>query len=177
MLTVPRRLLGWVMTIYALAFLIAVHIERMVNDYGGWHLGVSTCIMLSCINLSSFAWDYTDGGADPKTLSSEQKKNAIKDAPSFIEFFTFAVCPTQCFSGPSCNYVDFRDYVYHLGDFQNVPSTIVPCLKRFCTGMCFVAGYVVLHANFPPELIRGPEFYKSCGFLRRVRYISIHDSG
>ncbi len=125
-----RKLAGWIITAFALVFLSLVHIERMITDYGGWHLDISTTVMLQCIHLSTFAWDYTDGAADPATLTEEQKKNAIKNYPGIIEFFAAAVCPTQAFTGPACNFQDFIDFVNLRGDFAAIPSGTRACLKR-----------------------------------------------
>ena len=155
------------MSIYSLTFLIFLHIERMIDDYGGWHLGVATFAMIQCMHLSSIGWDYTDGGTDPDKLSSEQKRNAIKEMPSFLEFFAAALSPTQSLAGPTSNYVDFINYIRMKGDFAQIPSTVLPCLKRFAPGLFYLVLYVVLHALFPPELVRTFKF-RSYGFWTKV---------
>jgi len=166
MVYLQRKYVGWSITIFALAFLIYVHIQRMVTDYGGWHIGIETSVMIQTIHLSSVAWDYTDGGENEAKLSSEQKKNAIKEQPTFLEFCASALCPTQSFAGPSSNFGDFKAFIYQTGVYKNVPSTIIPCLKRFGLGVIFVALYVLLHKNFPPEFLRGPIFAQTNFFFR-----------
>ena len=157
------------MTIFTLGYLIAIHIERMINDYGGWHLGVSTSVMLQCMHLSTFAWDYVDGATDPAKLSSEQKKSALTTLPSFMEFLASTVCPTQSFAGPPCNFADFRDYVYIQGIYKEIPSTVKACMKRFFTGMSLVGLYVALSKLFPIELVSSKEF-RTKDFFTRVLF-------
>jgi len=185
MVFINRKYVGGVMTIFSLFYLIFAHIERMITDYGGWHLGVSTSIMIQCISLSMVAWDYTDGllllekeKADLDTKKTEItpktqtiSKSAVKERPTFIEFFACIVCPTHSFAGPCSNYKDFRDFVYHEGDFKEIPSTVIPCLKRFGTGLISIVLYVTLHKFFPAELLRTSDF-KEKDFLTRVFYRS-----
>jgi len=167
---VQRKYVGWTLTAFSLAFIIYLHIERMIVDYGGWHIRVDTTAMLQCIHLSSFGWDYTDGGENPEKLSREQKKNAIDKFPSFIEFIAAAVCPTQAFAGPSSNYVDFRDYIYQYGIYKHIPSTGFPCLKRFSSALFFIVTYVTLHNMYPPEIIFDSNFLNENFFTRVTMY-------
>ena len=138
-----------------------------MNDYGGWHLGISTSAMLQCVHLSSFAWDYTDGGEeDPKQLSSEQKKNAIKEYPGLIEFMAAAVCPTQSFTGPASNFMDFMDYVWRRGDFAHIPDTGKACAKKVGLGAVFIVMHLVLGKFYTAEMLRTKEFAEHGVFTR-----------
>lgn len=152
--------MGFVTTIFTLSYLTLVHIERMVNDYGGWHLGVSTFVMLLCLKLSAIAWDYVDGGIDPSKLSTEQKKSALHELPSLLEYFAACTSPTEVLAGPLSGFVDFKDYINGQGIFKNIPSTIKPCLKRFMHGIFSAVIYVLLSNYFPISKMSDPEFYK-----------------
>jgi hypothetical protein len=163
---VSRRLVGWVVTIFALSSLIFVHIERMVNNYGNWRLGINTSFMIECIHLSAVAWDYCDGGEKQENLTPERKKNALVELPPFLDFVASCLNPTQSFAGPDSDYADFRDFVYQKGIYANVPSTIIPCLKRFGTGRCFIVIYLSLLSLFPQSLLRGKHFLETNFFLR-----------
>jgi hypothetical protein len=166
---VKRKYVGWAATGFSLSFLIYLHIERMITDYGGWHLKVDVTAMLQLLHLSTFGWDYTDGGEDPAKLSSEQRRNAIKTLPNLLEFFAAAVSPTQSFAGPAQNYVEFRDFVYSQGIYAHIPSTIIPCLKRFATAAFFLSVYFTLQRRYPPELIYDGNFLNE-NFFTRVKF-------
>ena len=52
-LYIPRKNIGWILSGYALFAIIFLHIERMINDYGGYHLGIATSFMVQCTHLCS----------------------------------------------------------------------------------------------------------------------------
>lgn len=167
-----RKKLGWVMSLYALVFLIIIHTERMISDYGGWHLGINTTSMIQCTHLCGLAWDFADGEAKEDTLTAEQKKNKIDKCPTFIEFFASAFSPMQTIAGPTCNFMDFKNYIYSQGDFANIPSTFIPSMKKFISGMCWVAFYTYANSNFSLELLISPEL-ENKNFLIKVIQILI----
>ena len=41
--------------------LSAVHIYRMINDYGGWEIDITAILMMSICKFSSLAFSYEDG--------------------------------------------------------------------------------------------------------------------
>lgn len=168
---VKRKYVGWVMTFFTLSCLTYAHIARMVRNYGSWDLDIATGLMLLCIHLCAVAWDYVDGEVDPAKLSTEQKKNALKERPTLLELFSSGVCPTQCFAGPSSNFADYKDYIYHRGIYADVPNTFVPCMKRFLLGWVFVVFYVGIHKFFTNEQLCSPQF-PSESFFTRVCYRS-----
>eukprot|EP00826_Nyctotherus_ovalis_P056980 TRINITY_DN7781_c0_g1_i15.p2 TRINITY_DN7781_c0_g1~~TRINITY_DN7781_c0_g1_i15.p2 ORF type:complete len:146 (-),score=41.31 TRINITY_DN7781_c0_g1_i15:858-1295(-) len=145
----------------------------MVNDYGGWHLGVSTFVMLLCLRLSAIAWDYVDGATDPSKLSSEQKKTALREIPPLLEYFTSAVSPTEALAGPLSSFADFRDYVYAQGIFKTIPSTIAPCLKRLGVAMGLCLTYVAIANYFPIIELSKPDFYQRNFFYKVYPHIDL----
>lgn len=163
---IKRKYVGIVTTIFCLVYLAFVHVERMLSDYGGWYLGVSTSIMVLCIHLSGVAWDYADGEADPATLSSEQKKNALHEIPNFMEYFASAVSPTQSFAGPISNFADFRDYVRMEGIYKSIPSTIVPGMKRLANGIILIISFVGLTTFFSISNMALPSFQERNFFYK-----------
>jgi len=161
---------GIATTVFTLAYLSVVHIERMVNDYGGWHLGVSTFVMLLCNKLSGTAWNYVDGATDASKLSNDQKKSALRELPSLFEYFTAAISPTEAMAGPLSTFADFRNYVYSQGIFKSIPSTIKPCLKRLSIGILFALIYVVLSNYFPVHKMGEPGFREWNFFLKVINF-------
>ena len=41
----------------------------LMIDYGGWHLDLTTLIMLYTIQLSKLGWDYCDGAKEKDKLN------------------------------------------------------------------------------------------------------------
>lgn len=170
---VKRKYVGVVMTIYCLSCLICGHILRMIANYGAWELEITTTLMIECIHLCSFAWDYVDGGVDESTLSREQKKNAIREEATFLEFLAAAIGPTQCFAGPCSNFVDFKDYVYRRGIYGSLPSTFIPCMKRFLRGWIFAILYVGIHMLYPSKIIIAPDYAGKNYFVKVISYTTL----
>lgn len=56
------RQCGFLVLLTAILLLSIYHIYRMVVDYGGWTLDVSTILMGNVCKYSLFAFSYEDGG-------------------------------------------------------------------------------------------------------------------
>lgn len=140
----------------------------MMNDYGGWHLGVSTFVMLLCNRLCATAWDYVDGATDPSKLTKEKKYSALRELPSLLEYFAAATSPTEAMAGPLSGFADFRYYVYNQGIFKSIPSTIKPCLKRFSIGILYVFIYVALSNYFSVSKMGEADFHEWNFFLKVI---------
>lgn len=59
-------------TIVSLALLSVYHIYRMIIDYGGWTMDISTIMMSNVNKYSLFAFSVQDGQTDMNKLSKEQ---------------------------------------------------------------------------------------------------------
>lgn len=165
-----RRKIGWMLSGYSFFALIFLQIERMINDYGGYHLGVATSFMVQCTHLCTFAWDYADGAIPEEKRSPDQKKYAIDKCPNIIEFFAAALNPSLAFAGPSCNFMDFMNCIHHVGDFANIPSTLMPTLKSLLTGLSWCLFFVIANTYFPLSLLYSPRF-TDANFFAKVSCI------
>jgi hypothetical protein len=163
-----RKNIGWLLSGYAFFALIFLQIERMTNDYGGYHLGVATSFMVQCTHLCTFAWDYADGTIPEEKRSSEQKKYAIDKCPSIIEFFAAAFNPPQSFSGPSSNFMDFKNCIFRVGDFANIPSTLIPTLIRLSAGLGWCLFFVIANTYFPTNILYS-SFFTDANLCVKVR--------
>lgn len=61
-IVVKGRQCGFVVLLIAILLLSVYHIYRMIVDYGGWTLDVSTILMGNVCKYSLFAFSYEDGG-------------------------------------------------------------------------------------------------------------------
>lgn len=56
------------LTVGHLSFL---HIRRMIEDFGGWKLDITTIYMMSICKFSSIAFCYEDGAKEDKDMKSK----------------------------------------------------------------------------------------------------------
>eukprot|EP00826_Nyctotherus_ovalis_P053895 TRINITY_DN7034_c0_g2_i1.p5 TRINITY_DN7034_c0_g2~~TRINITY_DN7034_c0_g2_i1.p5 ORF type:complete len:160 (-),score=47.28 TRINITY_DN7034_c0_g2_i1:894-1373(-) len=154
------------MTVLAVGCLAYAHVVRMVARYGSWDLGITTTLMILCIHLCSLGWNYVDGEVDPGKLTRDQQKHAIRETPSFLEFFAAGIGPTQCFAGPCSNFVDFKNYVYGTDIYAGLPSTFAPCMKRFLRGWTFVGFYLGIQAFYSSKFLASPQFVEANFFVK-----------
>lgn len=64
-------------TIVTLVLLSIYHVYRMLVDYGGWSMDISTIMMCNVNKYSLFAFSYQDGHTDLQKLTKEQVKERI----------------------------------------------------------------------------------------------------
>jgi lysophospholipid acyltransferase len=145
----------------------------MFSDYGGYNLGINTSFMVQCTHLCSFAWDFTDALIPEAKRTPDQKKYAIKDVPSIAEFFAAALSPSQSIAGPSGNYNDFINFINLTGDFSNIPSTVMPCLIRFGTGIFWAIVYILINSQFPVVGTLGHPDFIQHNFFKKLFYLAI----
>jgi hypothetical protein len=63
----------WVLSL-TVAHLSYLHISRMINDFGGWSLDVTTIYMMSICKFSALAFSYEDGEKDDRDFKSKYHK-------------------------------------------------------------------------------------------------------
>lgn len=68
LIIIKGRNCGSLITVYVMVTLFGYHIYRMVVDYGGWTLDVSTIMMTMVCKYSMFAFAYQDGNSNPENL-------------------------------------------------------------------------------------------------------------
>lgn len=68
------RQCGFTVLLTAIAVLSIYHIYRMIVDYGGWTLDVSTILMGNVCKYSLFAFSYQDGAKTDEQLKTEDQK-------------------------------------------------------------------------------------------------------
>ena len=70
---------GFLVTVSAILGLSFYQIYKMVINYGGWTLDVSTIIMGNVCKYSLFAYSYEDGGkSDEQLKTKDQRMEKLK---------------------------------------------------------------------------------------------------
>lgn len=128
----------------------------MLIDYGGWNITIVTVLMMQTIFLSTFAWDFQDGGS-----AEGQKKNAkfIENMPSLLEFLSAGLCLTQSLAGPCSNFVDFSDYIWRRNDFAKIQrwSNVKACGWTVLTAFAWTGGYLIIAKLRMLERLSSPD--------------------
>ena len=70
-----RRISAFYILIYSMLHLSSVHIKRMVDDYAGWEVDVSTILMMSICKFSSIAFSYEDGMKEDSQIKNTYHRN------------------------------------------------------------------------------------------------------
>jgi lysophospholipid acyltransferase len=65
-----RKYSAFIVVIITVAHLSALHLYRMIVDYGGWKLDITTVYMMSVCKFSSVAFSYEDGEKDDAEIKS-----------------------------------------------------------------------------------------------------------
>lgn len=77
MLVLPRKLFRSVNLAWVLGYLSVQHIYRMMTNWGGWDMDVTTFTMLLTCRLWSVGFVICDGTADEKYLNEGMKQRKM----------------------------------------------------------------------------------------------------
>ena len=69
-----KKLLSYVTLLISITCLSAIHIYRIIVDYGNWTLDVNVILMINVCKYSSVAFCYFDSDRDDKVLTEYMKK-------------------------------------------------------------------------------------------------------
>jgi lysophospholipid acyltransferase len=118
-----RKVSAIVIVAITITHLSFIHIYRMVTDWGGWSLEVTTIYMMSLCKFSSIAFNYEDGGKDDSEIkSSYHRSKKIVERPSLLETFGFVFYFPSSLCGPSFEFIDFKKFVELTGEYENIPQ-------------------------------------------------------
>ena len=130
LLTVGHTRWGpWIVTMFAVAYVIVCHLYRMFVDYASWTMDFTGPQMVLTMKFTSIAFNLYDGTVrsaeltkvvrDPaaksdikaqrkQKLAQEQLNFAVQSAPSLLEYFGWVFLPITLFAGPSFEFQDYR---------------------------------------------------------------------
>jgi len=138
-----RKRVGWITTIYGFTYLSLLHIYRMIYDYGGWSMDITTIMMSTVCKFSSLAFCYSDG--ENHNQSRYREKYAVKNF-TLLEFFSYVYFYPVCLMGPFLEFADYIDYVKESNDYKDIPK--IKVLKngilRLLLGFFYAAVYLTV---------------------------------
>ena len=86
--------------------------------------------MILVSKLHTMACSYTDGAYSKEQLSQFQWQNKVVERPSLLEVLSYTFYCCGCVTGPHIDYKEFIDHMGRRNNFENVPSTFLPSLKK-----------------------------------------------
>ena len=114
----------------------AVHIHRLIYDYGNYTLDISGPLMINTQKLTAFAFAFYDGyrsqRSDGKSkLTDDQDKQKIVEIPNLLEYFSFIFYFQGIIVGPLCFYHDYIHFITgeNLKNFKQ-PSNVRPVIFK-----------------------------------------------
>lgn len=171
--------------VFSMAFLSVIHFHRLFsfNSAGG---RTSTDFtgpnMILTQRITSIAFNIHDGlHKDPKDLSEDQKKYAVKKFPSFLEYFSYCFMFTSILAGP---FVFFQDYIAFINgtnlklENDDKPSTVNPpymasAVKKFIVGIIMAAIFIYGSALFPYLRNTDVEYMANTGVIEKLLFMQI----
>ncbi|CAF1375050.1 unnamed protein product [Rotaria sp. Silwood1] len=114
-----------VIFIFCMIYMSAVHIHRLIYDYGNYTLDISGPLMINTQKLTALAFAFYDGYRSIKrahlrrpdeddehsTLSKDQEKQKIIEIPNPIEYLSYIFYFHGICVGPLCFFKDYRDFI------------------------------------------------------------------
>ncbi|CAF0824035.1 unnamed protein product [Adineta steineri] len=114
-----------VVFIFCMLYMSAIHIHRLIYDYGNYTLDISGPLMINTQKLTALAFSFYDGyrskqrakrrrpddDNETPALTEDQDKQKILDIPHPIEFLSYVFYFHGICVGPLCFYKDYLDYI------------------------------------------------------------------
>ncbi|CAF3143433.1 unnamed protein product [Rotaria socialis] len=114
-----------VIFVFCMIYMSAIHIHRLIYDYGNYTLDISGPLMINTQKLTALAFAFYDGyrsqqrakrrrpddDKDFPPLNADQEKQKITDIPHPIEFLSYVFYFHGICVGPLCFYKDYLDYI------------------------------------------------------------------
>ena len=162
-LVLPRNLACTV----SLLFIIATHTFILYTDWStGRGLVNTNFLVIFQINFQKLHMtigNYSDGGhldSGSKSLTSHEKRHALKEFPSLLEWTTYMVSIGQI-TGPSSEFLKVSDYFNVVGDYAKMRpfSNFTAAFKRFVQWLLVVGAFIALSSQFKVKYLGSEDLY------------------
>ena len=170
MLFMPRQSQAFYVMLWVLFYLSCLHFDQMINRFGSYDMDITSYSMLQVCKLSALAYCYKDGGTDAAKLNQDQKDRMVVKLPSVMELSSYIWYAQACALGVFFEFSDYKRWVERTGEYQNVPSPIIPSLKWFGKGILMLGLYTVLQPTFNIEVCFDLDLYLKFTYAYRLFY-------
>ena len=179
---VDGSLMPWVGFFFLMGHMSIGHIYRQFAD-DPTSVDITGAQMVLVMKLSAFCWNVHDGRLPASELSSSQKRAAIVELPSALNFVGYVLFFPSLFGGPAFDYNDFRGWIdTSMFDTpagvdpskvpptrkkRKIPRSGTPAAKKAAVGMVWVFLFLQFGAWFYPDAVISDDFM-NYGFFKRL---------
>ncbi|CAI5455555.1 unnamed protein product [Caenorhabditis angaria] len=150
--------------IFSMGYLFFIHCYRwaILDSYS---LDITGPIMVAVEKVTMMAFNLKDGKEkDDSKLTAEQKKEAIKDIPSLLEFMSFMFNFQTVLTGPANSYSDYLNFLEgtHVQKDKNgkLPSPSKTAFRKLGQAIVFLVIVATLGSKYKVEDVGTEEYYK-----------------
>lgn len=129
--------------IFVITYLSGQHIHRMLANFGGFELDITTFTMLLICKLSALAFCYKDGGENPKNLTEEQRQWKVSYLPGLLEYTSYVFFCNGAALGVFFEFSDYKKFIERTHEYEHVPCPILPSLKWLLQGLFCMIIFIV----------------------------------
>lgn len=83
--------------------------------------GIASHVMASFVRQYVISLNYFDGGVDPAKLTSREQQFALKQVPSFLDYFGYNFFSSTILVGPFIEFKTFTDWINLRGQYKDTP--------------------------------------------------------
>lgn len=184
-----------VVLVIAVGYLSYVHLMRQIYSYGSYVLDITGPMMLITQKLTSLAFSLHDGRhRQENALNPDQKQQAIKKMPSFLEFFSYTCHFQALMTGPLVFYTDYIEFIEGKNFSKTThvcitgmngvleekplkhPSPNMAVLKKLFASLTFGILLLKVTPLFPIQRVAEEEFAQRVPFFRKILYVILASS-
>lgn len=150
-----RKHIGFLVGLYAFTHLSLLHLYRLVYDYAGWKMDITLIFMNLTLKYTAFGFNVYDG-FHYERLNKYRKPLAVREFNLAFYFGYVFFFPTSLM-GPFIEFNDYLDFIHLRNNYDAVPSTILPGLKRMGQALITAVLYLSLKDVFTVNYFLGLE--------------------
>ncbi|KAJ3446943.1 oysgedart isoform a [Anaeramoeba flamelloides] len=162
----------------------------MIMHYSSYSMRINSAIMIPCILLSSFAYNYYDGTRNKKATLS-QKQLSFSEYPPLLEYLAYLLNFNTILVGPPSNFKDFQRFINRedikeintqyrkknsTAGLKLIDNSIQVGLKTLLIAIMFLILHLVTSKYFTLEDIMEDNFIRR-PFIIRLLLIHVIGSG
>jgi lysophospholipid acyltransferase 1/2 len=136
MIVLPRKSQHKAVLVFNLGYMSGQHIYRMITNFGGWEMDITTQTMLLVARMSSLGFCFKDGALKDEDLLKEQIERKIVKLPSLLEILSYSYFCCGCLIGPFFEYNHYIEFIEERGVYAHIPNTVWPSIQRWLIGHC-----------------------------------------
>ncbi|CCG28249.1 Membrane Bound O-Acyl transferase, MBOAT [Caenorhabditis elegans] len=161
MVSVPPQHVHKSVFAFAMGYLVLIHSYRWMYQKT-YCLDVTGSMMVAVGKITLLASAITDGmGRDPKALNSGQKRDAVKEVPSLLDFASYMFNFQTVIVGPMNHYSTWSAFLElkHVPKNEKTGKPYDPtstAMKKFEAAIAFSVVYTILGSYLPMSLTNDP---------------------